>query len=470
MPEQKPLYHFRPPSNWINDPNGLIHWDGRYHLFYQYDPYSPLGITTKHWGHAVSEDLVHWEIMPIALAPTPGGPDEDGCWSGCAINKDGIPTIIYTGIKGRENRQETVCVSQSHDDSLVKWDKYHGNPVISSPPENIELVGGFRDPYVWREGDSWYLIIGSGIKNVGGTVFLYKSQDLINWTYLSSIYTRNQKETDPIWTGLMWECPQFFPLNDQYVLIVSVRDNEKLYYPVYFTGTYEEYKFEPQALRRLDSGADYYAPAVMFDDKGRCIVFGWSWEGWNEEAIQAVGWSGVMSLPRLVSLRSDGLLNIEPVPELNCLRKNNYCIFEFDLSSSYIDLPVYGDCMEIAVEYELDSANEFGLCVRRSPNGEEQTAIVYDAISNNLFINRDQSSLDDRAYHGVHGGPLRLNDKESLNLRVFLDRSIIEVYANNQMCITERVYPSRDDSLGIRLFSKGGKTRVKSVELWEMKL
>lgn len=102
-----------------------------------------------------------------------------------------------------------------------------------------------------------------------------------------------------------------------------------------------------------------------------------------------------MSLPRLVSLRSDGLLNIEPVPELNCLRKNNYCIFEFDLSSSYIDLPVYGDCMEIAVEYELDSANEFGLCVRRSPNGEEQTAIVYDAISNNLFINRDQSSLDD---------------------------------------------------------------------------
>ena len=110
--------------------------------------------------------------MPIALAPTPGGPDEDGCWSGCTINKDGIPTIFYTGIKGRENRQETICIAQSHDNSLLKWDKYHGNPVISSPPENIELVGGFRDPYVWREGDSWYLIIGSGIKNVEVQCFL----------------------------------------------------------------------------------------------------------------------------------------------------------------------------------------------------------------------------------------------------------------------------------------------------------
>ena len=105
----------------MNDPNGLIYWKGHYHLFYQYVPNDPPW-ETKHWGHAVSTDLVHWLDLPVALAPTPGGPDQDGCFSGCAVNHDGVPTLIYTGVRGEH---QLPCLATSPDD-LITWQKYRG--------------------------------------------------------------------------------------------------------------------------------------------------------------------------------------------------------------------------------------------------------------------------------------------------------------------------------------------------------
>src|SRR5688572_12844442 len=121
----RPQYHFLPPANWMNDPNGLIQWQGQYHMFYQYNPNGPFH-GTIHWGHAISSDLVHWEHLPIALAPTPGGPDEDGCWSGCAVDDGGVPTFIYSGAR---NRVERACLATSSD-GLLTWEKYPGNPII----------------------------------------------------------------------------------------------------------------------------------------------------------------------------------------------------------------------------------------------------------------------------------------------------------------------------------------------------
>jgi len=134
----RPQYHFLPPANWMNDPNGLIQWRGQYHLFYQHNPGCPCW-GTMHWGHAVSENLVHWTDLPIALAPTPGGPDADGCWSGCAVDNDGIPTLIYTGVFPQRQ-----CIATSTDD-LLTWEKHAGNPVIAAPPEGLDVTG-FRDP------------------------------------------------------------------------------------------------------------------------------------------------------------------------------------------------------------------------------------------------------------------------------------------------------------------------------------
>ena len=131
----RPRFHFLPAKNWMNDPNGLIQWQGQYHLFYQYNPNGAVH-GTIHWGHAVSSDLIRWTDLPIALTPTPGGPDAAGCWSGCAVDNHGIPTLIYTGI-----RPQAQCIATSLD-GLITWEKFSGNPVLKSPPPRSECRRG----------------------------------------------------------------------------------------------------------------------------------------------------------------------------------------------------------------------------------------------------------------------------------------------------------------------------------------
>ena len=199
----RPRYHFLPPSAWMNDPNGLIYWKGYYHLFYQYVSNDPPW-ERKKWGHAASTDLVHWIDLPIASAPTPGGPDQDGCFSGCAVNQDGVPTLIYTGVRGD---QQLPCLATSPDD-LIAWQKYAGNPVIATPPHDLDLFA-FRDHTLWKEGAMWYQLVGAGIKGVGGVVLLYRSPNLLDWEYMYPLYTGDQRSIEPVWTGSMWECPDY---------------------------------------------------------------------------------------------------------------------------------------------------------------------------------------------------------------------------------------------------------------------
>src|ERR1051325_4638830 len=153
----RPRYHFLPPSNWMNDPNGLIQWRGRYHMFYQYNPYAAVWGNIS-WGHAVSDDLVHWEDLPVALTPDADGVDANGCYSGIAVDNNGVPTIVYTGVRGPN---ELACIATG-DDELISWQKYPGNPVIQSTPPGIDLVA-YRDHSVWREDGMWYQVVGAGI-------------------------------------------------------------------------------------------------------------------------------------------------------------------------------------------------------------------------------------------------------------------------------------------------------------------
>src|SRR5256885_8803699 len=187
----RPPYHFLSPSNWMNDPNGLIQWKGQYHLFYQYNPHGPFH-GHIHWGHAVSSDLVHWTDLPIALTPTSGRADAYGCWSGCAIDNHGTPTLLYSGV-----HPQVVCLA-SGDEDLLTWHYYPGNPVIVGPPAELQARtgGDFRDPFVWREGDYWYLLMGSSIQGVGGAILLYRSVDLIHWDYLHPLLTGDARSEE----------------------------------------------------------------------------------------------------------------------------------------------------------------------------------------------------------------------------------------------------------------------------------
>lgn len=461
----RPLYHFLPASDWMNDPNGLLQWNGTYHLFYQTNPNGPFH-GTIHWGHAASEDLVYWKDLPIALAPTPGGPDEDGCYSGCAIDHDGTPTIIYTGVSGDK---QLPCLAMSTDD-LVTWKKFEGNPVIPAPPDDLELEG-FRDHCVWKEGDTWYQIIGSGIKGVGGAALLYESRDLVHWEYLHPLLVGDKDAREPVWTGTMWECPELLPLGDEHVLVVSVYDEGSLCYPAYFTGTYKEKKFVPRSLGIVDHGGSFYAPQTMIDDQGRRIMWGWLREARSEEAQRAAGWSGVMSLPRLLSPRPDGRLGVEPVPELQALRGAHKRFTDLDLTSASSNLleGVRDDCLEILAEFEPGDTAGVGLKVCRSTGGEEETLIVYDRENARLGINSERSSLSSGVDREARWAPLVLPEGETLKLRIFLDRSVVEVFANGHVCVTSRIYPSRNDSIGLDLFARGGTAKLKSLEVWEMR-
>ena len=169
----RPGYHFLAPANWMDDPNGVIQVGGEYHLFYQWIPNSPSRSGGAfHWGHAVSNDLVHWRDLPIALSPTPGGPDQEGCWSGGAVNNQGTPTIVY---RGRVGGSTAACIATSTD-GLLTWKKHLDNPVISEANEEDDYPAG--DPYVWREGDFWYCVMGTHTKT-GGAAVLYRSADLL---------------------------------------------------------------------------------------------------------------------------------------------------------------------------------------------------------------------------------------------------------------------------------------------------
>jgi beta-fructofuranosidase len=469
----RPRYHFLPPTGWMNDPNGLIYWKGYYHLFYQYVPDDPPW-EVKHWGHAASTDLVHWIDLPIALAPTPGRSDQDGCFSGCAVNHDGVPMLLYTGVRGD---QQLPCLATSHDD-LITWQKYPMNPVIATPPRGLDLHA-FRDHTVWKEGTSWFQLIGAGIKGVGGAVLLYRSPNLLDWEYMYPLYIGNQNLSEPVWTGSMWECPDFFALEDKYVLVVSVYDESRfrerayqgcLHYAVAFVGNYTDHTFTPLTQNIIDHGGYFYAPQSMLDHNGRRLQFGWLWEGRSDEAQWAAGWAGVMSLPRVLSLSTDNTLRFEPASELKKLRGRHGCMKDLcALPTSLMQLSeIQGDCLEIQIEFILDEATEVGIGVRCAPDGTEQTRIRYDRLQQALLIDRQRSSLSEDVERDIRSAPLALAADESLFLHIFLDRSVIEVFANYKLCMSSRIYPSRTDSLGVGFFARGGSARITVLDVREM--
>jgi beta-fructofuranosidase len=433
----------------MNDPNGLIQWRDKFHLFYQYNPFAATW-GSIHWGHAISDDLVHWRDLPIALAPSPGSVDEHGVFSGCAFDADGVPTIMYTGVRktADDSRIELPCLATSSDDELVNWVKLPFNPVIASPPSGLDVLG-FRDHCVWHENGHWYQAIGSGIRDVGGTVFLYRSADLLHWEYLHPILTGKRADT-----GEIWECPDLFRLDDTWVLMVSPVPLRKT---LYFLGSFEDHRFVPRSQGVVDEGGCLYAPQSFTDSTGRRIMFGWLWEARGQKAQVEAGWAGVMSLPRLLTQRSDGTLGMHPAPELMSLRGRH---------SNRLDLR--SAALEIVAQFAQTDAQQFGLKVRCAPDQSEQTVIRYDRTNARLWVDRSNSSLDDNVQREPHGTSLHLGEDERLRLHVFVDHSVVEIYANGRVCLTTRVYPSRPDSLGAHIFAHGGSATLQELDVWEM--
>jgi beta-fructofuranosidase len=450
----RPQYHLLPAHNWMNDPNGPIFYRGRYHMFHQYNPQAAVW-GNMNWAHATSHDMVHWHHEPVALSPTPGGPDQNGVFSGSAVVDHGTPTIIYTGVQppasdseatlkdGVHTWRETQCLATPQDDRLRTWKKLP-HPVIANPPAGLEVTG-FRDPCLWREGDRWMLILGSGTRSKGGLILLYSSLDLRNWTYLHPLVegsASSKQSTNAVDTGDMWECPDFFPLGNKHVLLISTMGKVR-----WKVGTYAHQRFTPEKEGVVDWGS-YYAAKTMLDRDGNRILWGWIPETRPDADLIAAGWAGVMSLPRVMSLTDENELQTRVAPACNILRGTH----THASGKEAANLRVH----DLAAEFDLHiqpGPTEFTL--RLDSDAGEFASIV---CSNRANTREIRVSNFTAPLPGPAGSPVHLH--------IFLDGSVLELRANGKTFLTARIY--RFPTGPLRLKMEGNASLI-SVDVWQMK-
>ena len=321
----------------------------------------------------------------------------------------------------------------------------------------------------------WYRPVGSGLQGKGGAALLYRSRGLRSCEFMHPLHTAEPSEELPIWTGIMWECPDFFPLGDQHTLVVSVFDHLRpgayehlpmIHHAVAFTGDYVDHRLEPHHCDLIDYGFSLYAPQSFTDERGRRVLFGWLREERTAESQRLAGWSGAMTLPRVLGLRPDGGLAQTPAPEVEALRGHRRRWEALELApGAPLELPeAAGDCYELIVRLEPGDAGRAGVSLLRS--ADEETLVLYDRANRRLLLDRSRASLSPDVRRDVCSAPLALEPGAPLELRIFVDRSIVEVCAGD-IWLTARVYPTRPDSLGVALVAEGGAVRA-AVDHWEL--
>jgi len=482
MDRHRPQYHVSPPAHWMNEPHAPIYFEGKYHLFYQHNPLGPY-FHHIHWGHWVSDDLVHWKDLPIALAPENDGLAPDGMWSGSAsYDKDGLPVLFFTAGNDSASPNQSVALARSTypedgDKELIHWKK-HPQPLIVQQ-QGIGAFGDFRDPFVWKDNDRWYALVGSGIEGEGGAALGYVSEDMLNWSYKGPFFKADIEKFP--YLGPIWELPVFLPLGkdaqgaEKHLLLVSPVGAGADVEVFYWIGQLDEHSFsfipEQEEPQLIDVGDFHFTgPSGMLDPKtGRNIVFTIAQGDRTLKLEYEAGWAHNAGLPICVYLREDGRLGIEPIEELQSLRKQNLLsVTEQGIADVNEALQaIQGDMLEIQLELEATTAVQYGIKVRRSPRGEEETLLYYDSSQEKLLVDRTKTTLsEEEKCKGIQGGSLQLNG-EHLKLHIYLDRSMVEAYANGLKSLTTRVYPTREDALGLQIWGDG-QLMVKSLDIWEL--
>jgi len=431
-------------------------------MFHQYNPQSPVW-GNMNWAHANSADMIHWQHEPIALSPTPGGPDRDGVFSGSAVLDNGAPTMIYTGVAppasdkeatlrdGTHLWRETQCLAVAQDGALRSWKKLP-DPVIVAPPASL-VVTGFRDPYVWREGNDWMLILGSGTPHKGGSILLYSSPDLRRWTYLHPLVegsSAKDKAVNPVDSGDMWECPDFFRLGDKHVLLVSTMGKVR-----WKVGTYINRRFTPEKEGVVDWGA-YYAAKTMLDANGNRMLWGWITETRPDTELIAAGWAGAMSLPRVLSLNSENELQTDVAPAAEQLRAAHTSITRDAAPATRHKILDSLRIHDLAAElnFELHPKTDAVSIHLQSETGENFATISCTNKSEGRELSVNTVAAP---FSGAAGSPVHLH--------AFLDGSVLEVFVNGTTSLTTRIYQIPSGALRLNI---KGEVELAKLDLWQM--
>ena len=479
----RPLYHYVNPESTLNDPNGLCFWQGRWHLFYQaYPPEDP----RQHWGHAVSDDLIHWRDLPYAIYPHP----EECCFSGSALVDDDRVIAMYHATKIGN------MVAVSHDPLLLNWEKVTAGAVI---PFGSETPYTVFDPCIWKK-DGWYYALSGGTLPQGPDKkqiranFLFRSRDLANWEYLHPFVENDQFTL----VGDDGACPYFWPIGeDKHILLFFSHMSGGQY----LLGDYDKArdKFVVTDHGRFNFGAalpsGVHAPSAAPDGAGGVIVL------FNmNQGRPSQGWNQIMTLPRRLTLDADSRLRMEPAGDIESLRHQHQSLGAAVLPANeevVLD-SIQGNAMELVIELDPRDAPMVEVNVLRSPKREEYTRIAFfkhrgfryrERVPNHTALNANSdvlkplpirsesliamdtayaSALPDALSRAPETAPVHLEPNEPLRLRIFIDRSVVEVFVNGKQCVAARVYPGREDSLGVSLRAKGQPAELKRLDAWQM--
>ncbi|MDR1901656.1 MAG: glycoside hydrolase family 32 protein [Treponema sp.] len=443
----KPTYHFAAPAGWMNDPNGPLWFEGYYHLFYQYNPTGD-SWENIHWGHARSRDLLRWEHLPPALAPSPEL-GELHCFSGCAVVDRDTPVILYTSVgEGERNARSGAEQRLARSlDGMRTWRKYPA-PILTNAIHDTPVTD-WRDPFVWRENGQWNLLLGGG-RNGGGCITLYHSSNLIDWRYCGVFFE------NPAYHFL--ECPNLLRFGDKSVLIYS--PDEEVRYHIGFINSTGQFENEKTGVLDYSGKRGFYAPNTLLNDPaGRYITWGWITEK-SRKGYPIQGYNGALSLPRILALNASGDITQTPAQEIDGLFAELTEEAEFSLVGGERQFKTRGRELEITLNFNPAENDDFSFNVYQSPDNRECTRIHYNGERRELSLEKAASTLAVEPAKDAQRGKL---SGDCRSLRVFLDHSIIEIFAGDQAAISGRVYPVLEASQGLSISGRIRGARVRII-------
>jgi len=427
--QSRPIYHFSPEIGWMNDPNGFVYYKGRYHLFYQYYPYD-ITWNDMHWGHATTENFIDWEHLPVAMANDKAY-DANGCFSGSAIEKDGKLYLMYTGHidpnmgfdRDEPEIAERQCVALSEDG--VQFEKYQLNPVIGEKqlPEGY-LICDFRDPKIVEADGVYYCVLSVRNTQRRGEIIMFKSEDLLEWTFHSSIYQSKFEE------NTLLECPDLFRIDDKDVLLFSEMPCDPEFAgeiqnkTAYVIGQmdFEKGHFLPESKGLLDYGQTFYAPQSTEGKEGERLLIGWM-HRWHETAPpKEYGFNGMMSLPRKLDVK-DGQLIQQPFIETETY-------FSSIIADQHVHL---GNGEELKFEGKPTgymqvkiptTSGKFEINLNKS--GEKSTTVEVDIENNTLSLTSDYGNQGE-----IKVETLSVTTQDEILLEIYLDLHSVELYLNS---------------------------------------
>ncbi len=454
---ETPKFPDTPPETWLTyhlahpgpggaipaDPNCAIYYNGKYHLHYIYQTHG------HSFAHLTSDDMVHWQWQPTVLTPPIVG---HGMFSGTAfLTKEGKPAIIYHGEGSGRNQ---IAIAQ--DDDLNSWSKTIAVEPLDENGKEPEMR--HWDPDCWRIGDTYYALAG------GQNPTFSTSIDLHQWTFQGELFHRNFPDNIGVAKDEDVSCANMFKIGDKWMLLCISHALGARYY----LGDFKDGKYLPEYHAMMNwAGWDFFAPESLLTPDGRRVMWAWCTPWVNDmqrlkrtknfdrlmnEKLQA----GIQSLPRELSLNEAGRLVIKPLRELEQLRHDAKQQENIAVASGETKLldGIQGDAVELEIVFQAPAAAEYGICLLADEKGEKGFKIAYGKERDTLFVDYVEP-------------PFKLEDNEDLTLRVFIDKGMIEVFANDRQAVVAW-YDYEPANQYVSLFSNGGDVVVKKITVWSM--